>query len=85
MSEFSDFIDLIYSIRDKKLLEDFLLGVTTPSERKEFVQRIEIVRQLLSGKPQHDIARELGVGVATVTRASKELSQGRFKVLRDTQ
>jgi Trp operon repressor len=85
MAEFNDFIDLIYSIRDKELFEDFLLGLTTPSERKEFVQRVEIVKQLLAGKPQHDIAHELGVGVATVTRASKELSQGRFKVLRDKQ
>ena len=82
MPEFRDFIDLIYSIRDKELLEDFLLGITTPSEQKEFAQRVEIVKQLLSGKPQHDIAHELGVGVATVTRASKELAQGRFKILR---
>lgn len=85
MSEYSDFIDLIYSIRDKKLLEDFVLGLTTPGERKELAQRVEIVKLLLEGKPQHDIAHELGVGVATVTRASKELSQGRFKVLRDTE
>jgi len=85
MSEFRDFIDLIYSIRDKEILEDFLLGLTTPSERKELVQRVEIVKQLLSGKAQHDIAHELGVGVATVTRASKELSQGRFKVLREQE
>ena len=82
MSEFRDFIDLIYSIRDKEILEDFLLAITTPSEQKEFAQRVEIVKQLLSGKAQHDIAHELGVGVATVTRASKELAQGRFKILR---
>jgi TrpR family trp operon transcriptional repressor len=82
MSDFKDFVELVASIRDKALLEDFLLGITSPKERAELVQRIEIVKLLLAGKPQHDIARELGVGVATVTRASKELSQGRFKVLR---
>jgi Trp operon repressor len=85
MSDFSDFTKLIYSIRDKELLEDFMLGLTTPGERKELVQRVEIVKLLLEGKPQHDIAHELGVGVATVTRASKELSQGRFKILKDKQ
>jgi Trp operon repressor len=82
MSEFNEFVELIDSIRDKALLEDFLLGITSPKERAELVQRVEIVKLLLAGEPQHDIAHELGVGVATVTRASKELSQGRFKVLR---
>jgi len=62
-----------------------LLGLTSPKERLELGQRIVIVNLLLAGRAQHDIAQELGVGVATVTRASKELSQGRFKVLKDLQ
>jgi TrpR family trp operon transcriptional repressor len=82
MSTFKDFIDLTYSIRDKKLLEDFLLGVTTSKERAELSQRVEIMKRLIAGEPQQKIATELGVGIATVTRGSKELSQGRFKVLR---
>ena len=82
MSNFNDFIDLTYSIRDKKVLEDFLFGVTTNKERAELVQRVEIVKLLVAGKPQHKIASDLGVGIATVTRGSKELSQGRFKILR---
>lgn len=81
MSEFSDFINLTYSIRDKKLLEDFLIGVTTPHERKELARRIDIVKQLLKGVPHQEIAGNLHVGVATVTRGSRELAQGRFKVL----
>ena len=82
MSNFNDFIDLTYSIRDKKVLEDFLFGVTTDKERAELVQRVEIVKLRIAGEPQPKIASDLGVGIATVTRGSKELSQGRFKVLR---
>jgi TrpR family trp operon transcriptional repressor len=82
MSVFIDFIDLIYSIRDKELLADFLMGVTTEQERTELVRRIEIIKRLLAGEPHAKIARDLGVGVATVTRGSKELASGRFKVLR---
>lgn len=82
MSNFNDFIDLAYSIRDKKVLEDFLFGVTTDKERAELTQRVEIVKRLVAGEPQQRIAADLGVGIATVTRGSKELSQGRFKVLR---
>jgi len=83
MSNFNDFIDLTYSIRDKKVLEDFLFGVTTDKERAELTQRVEIVKRLVAGEPQQRIAADLGVGIATVTRGSKELSQGRFKVLRN--
>jgi TrpR family trp operon transcriptional repressor len=82
MSSFYDFIDLIYSIRDKKVLEDFLFGVTTDKERSELTQRVEIVKRLVAGEPQQRIATNLGVGIATVTRGSKELSQGRFMLLR---
>ena len=83
MSNFNDFIDLTYSIRDKKVLEDFLFGVTTDKERAELTQRVEIVKRLVAGEPQQRMAADLGVGIATVTRGSKELSQGRFKVLRN--
>lgn len=82
MRDFKNVIDLIYSIKDKELLEDFLLGITTPKEREEFVQRVEIVKRLIEQETQKNIAKDLGVGVATVTRGSKELAQGRFKVLR---
>ena len=82
MSNFNDFIELAHTTRDKQLLEDLLIGVTTTQERGAIAQRIEIVKRLIAGEPQARIAKELGVGVATVTRGSKELSQGRFKVLR---
>jgi TrpR family trp operon transcriptional repressor len=82
MSDFRDFIELTHSIGDKALLEDFLIGATTDKERGELVRRIEIIKRLIAGEPQQKIASDLGVGIATVTRGSKELSQGRFKALR---
>ncbi len=82
MSNFVDIIDLIYTTRDKALLENLLMGLTSSKEREEFVQRVAIIKRLINGEPQHKIAADLGVGVATVTRGSKELAQGRFKVLR---
>lgn len=82
MSDFKNVINLIHSTRDKALLEDLLVGITTDKERSELSQRIEIIKKLVAGQPQQKIAAELGVGIATITRGSKELSQGRFKVLR---
>ena len=82
MTHFNEFIELIHSVRDKKMLADLLVGVTTDKERRALVKRIEIIKRLLTGEPQQKIAADLSVGVATVTRGSKELSHGRFKVLR---
>lgn len=82
MTEFKDFVKLIHSIRDENLLEDLLVGVTTDKERQEIPQRVEIVKRLIKGEPQAKIASDLGVGVATVTRGSKEVSNGRFKFLK---
>lgn len=82
MSDFNDVINLIHEISDKQMLEDLLVAITTPKERQELAQRVQIVKRLLNGEPQQKIAQNLGVGVATVTRGSKELAQGRFKALR---
>lgn len=81
MADFQEFINIVAAIEDAEMLEDFLVGITTEKERSELAQRVEIVKQLLGGIPQQQIAKNLGVGVATVTRGSKELSQGRFKYL----
>ncbi len=82
MSNFNDVTDIIYTTRDKGLLEDFLVGLTTDKERAELAQRVEIIKRLIAGEPQAKIASDLGVGIATVTRGSKALSQGHFKALR---
>lgn len=82
MDDFSLFVDLIQSLKKKEDLEDFLIGITTHQERNSLLQRVAIIKQLQEGLPQAKIAADLGVGVATVTRGSKELQQGRFEALR---
>ena len=63
-------------------IRDSFTGITTDKERREFARRLEVIRRLLDNEAQAKIASDLGVGIATVTRGSKELAQGRFKVLR---
>ncbi len=62
-----------------KDMSDFLMALLTPKEMIELSTRLEIVKMLKKGVAQHKIAEKLGVGVATVTRGSKELQQGGFK------
>jgi len=71
-------ISILIAIKSDVEMKDFLLGIFTPQELIEIPRRLEIVRMLKSGVPQHRISEELGVGIATVTRGSKELQKGRF-------
>jgi len=79
MSNFNDLIHILIEIDSKEEMTNFLNGLLTPKEREEFVRRLDIVKMLKKGMPQHEIAQKLGVGVATVTRGSKEIQMGRFK------
>ncbi len=72
-------IDTLLSIKTRKEMLDFLLGILTPYELEEIPTRLQIVKMLKEDIPQHVIAKKLKVGVATVTRGSKELQKGRFQ------
>lgn len=76
-----ELIDLLLSIKTREEMENFLFGIFTPKELEEIPTRLQIVKMLKKGISQHKVAEELGVGIATVTRGSKELQLGRFKVV----
>jgi len=71
-------IETMLAIKTKKEMLAFLQGILTPQELEELPTRLQIVKKLKQGIAQHQIAQELGVGVATVTRGSKEIQKGRF-------
>ncbi len=81
MSTYKDLINLFAKVNSPKEMENLLNGILTPKEREELVQRIDIIKMLKAGIPHHEIAQKLGVGVATVTRGSKEIQKGNFKVV----
>lgn len=59
--------------QDKKLLKDFLKDILTPKEYKILMIRWQIVTQLAKGLSQRQIADNLRVSIATITRGSREL------------
>lgn len=75
---YDSLIETILSLTSKKDVRDFFDGILTPKEREEIPVRLQIVKMLKKGVPQHEIASKLGVGVATVTRGSKEIAKGNF-------
>lgn len=75
----TDLVTELSRFKTHKEIENFLYGILTPKELDEIPVRLQIVKMLKHGIPQHTIAEKLGVGIATVTRGSKEIAQGRFK------
>lgn len=76
--ELEDLIKTLLKIKTEKEMLDFLQGILTPKELLELPNRLMIVKMLKKGISQHEIAEKLHVGIATVTRGSKELQKGRF-------
>ncbi|PJC82168.1 transcriptional regulator, partial [Candidatus Roizmanbacteria bacterium CG_4_8_14_3_um_filter_36_10] len=75
----NELVDAFLQMRTKDQMIDFLYGILTPKELEELTTRLQIVKLLKKGLPHQEIARRLEVGVATVTRGSRELRMGRFK------
>lgn len=79
MNQIGELVQSFLKNKSAPQMLDFLKGILTPKEFDELVTRLQIVKLLKKGLPHQEIARRLGVGVATVTRGSRELKMGRFK------
>ncbi|MCX6757973.1 MAG: Trp family transcriptional regulator [Candidatus Nomurabacteria bacterium] len=67
-------LDIIYKIaKDKNLLESFMQDILTPKEYDNVGVRWQIVKKLAKGEKHEYIASDLKLGVATVTRGSREM------------
>ena len=75
----NELAEAVLNLGDRKNTIDFLEGILTQKELSEISLRLQIVKRLKAGEPQRKIADQLGVGIATITRGSKELQLGRFK------
>lgn len=75
----NELLESLLAVKTKQEMEAFLLGILTPQELADLPNRLEIFKMLKVGIPQHEIAKKLGVGVATVTRGSLELQRGNIQ------
>ena len=77
-----EIIEILYKIsKDKVLLNDFVKEILTPKEFENIGVRWQIVKKLAKGEKHEYIASDLKLGVATVTRGSREMrnKQGGFQ------
>lgn len=60
---------------DAEAMEQKLNALLTPNEISEMQRRLQIFALLEEGVSQREIAKQLGVGIATVTRGSRALKE----------
>lgn len=58
---------------ERKIMNEFLIDILTPTEFEDIALRWQIVKRLYAGETQRVIAKDLGLGIATVSRGSREL------------
>jgi TrpR family trp operon transcriptional repressor len=68
-----ELIKKILSLKTEEELLHFFEIILTTKELEEIPTRLQIARLLKNGVSQRNIAKKLRVGIATVTRGSKEL------------
>ena len=78
---FEELVSTLLKIKSKEQMRDFIKGILSPKELEEIPARLAIVKMLKQKVAQRKIAEELEVGIATVTRGSKELKKGSFKYI----
>lgn len=81
MNRVEELINILLSIKSRDAMLDFLKGILTPTELDQLSTRLQIVKMLKKGMNQQNISKSLHVGIATVTRGSRELKLGRFKYI----
>ncbi|BCE02497.1 trp operon repressor [Marinicellulosiphila megalodicopiae] len=69
----TEFTKLLLEAKDAQAMESVLSALLTPSELRDIPNRLQIMRMLKQGVSQREISKKLGVGIATVTRGSKQL------------
>jgi len=69
-------VNLFSKIESKEEMNILIQDLLTPQEITEIAERVKMVRQLKEGKTQRAIAKDLGVSVTTVNRASRMLQYG---------
>jgi TrpR family transcriptional regulator, trp operon repressor len=60
---------------EPELIEDFLVCLLTPSEMDEIAKRWALVKEIATGRPQREIAKDLGLSLCKITRGSRELKK----------
>ncbi len=66
---------LLSEINDEKLIYDFFGCLFTRAELKDFSNRWHLVKELVAGTTQREIAKKYNISLCNITRGSRELKK----------
>ncbi|MCF7801477.1 MAG: trp operon repressor [Candidatus Marinimicrobia bacterium] len=72
----TELLTILSDYRDRKELENFLQDLLTPNEIEEIGKRWELIKLLVDGVPQREIAKQLGISLGKISRGAHELKYG---------
>lgn len=75
---YNELVFLLQNLNSEEKAKDFLLSVFTPTEAFNIAQRLSIVEYINLGYTHRKIAKLLHVSITTVSRASRQIKEGRF-------
>ena len=78
-----EIIDFLHRIRSRKELEEFLVLVLAPGERRKFVMRAAALDRIRSGKSYREIGKELWLALQTVSAIAKSLREHGYRSYRE--
>lgn len=73
-------VDYLLTQTTAEQMSAALEGLLTPYEQQELINRLQIFELLSQGVSQRQVAQKLGVGIATVTRGSRAIQAGSYKI-----
>lgn len=67
--------EVFAAVDDPAEIREFFTCLFTPSEIREFSLRWALVKEMVNGKTQREIARRFGMSLCKITRGSRELKR----------
>jgi TrpR family trp operon transcriptional repressor len=73
---YKELFALFAAIENEKEAKTMLEDLFTPQEIDDLAQRWQLIQELIEGKPQRQIAEDLGISISKITRGSTMLKHG---------
>lgn len=71
-----DVYEAFAQVTDPIEMKQLFSEIFTQAEEKTIVLRWKLLRQLAEGKPQREIAKDLGISLCKITRGARYLKDG---------
>ena len=73
-----DLVEVLTKIDDKKIMKNFLIDITTPSELATLQERLNVAMLLEEGFSYKEISKKTGSSTTTITRVARFLKDEKF-------